>query len=88
MTPTIGRTVLFVLNDGQVRPMIITAVHSADLVNGQVMIDDSNDRMALPESMLGGVKREDAQPKSPVWATSVSYDPNKTAHSWHWPERV
>lgn len=77
-TPSIGRVVHFVLDDGQHRPAFIVRVWSESTVNLLVFTDSDpeaqfNDR--LPQVM---------------WKTSVVHAPadENKPFSWHWPEYV
>ncbi len=84
-----GRIVHYVLPDGyskgQHRPAIIVRVfeslRESGTVNLLVFTDCNNDvdsRDPQTASYGSGV----------VWATSVHYDENKEARTWHWPERA
>jgi hypothetical protein len=85
-TVTIGRTVNFVLKDGQVRPFQIVRVWSNVYVNGVLTFDGSNDANILPNCET--YPHPDPAGRPIMWLTSIHYDANKTPGTWHWPERV
>ena len=72
----VGSIVRFVLSDGTVRPMIVTAVldEGTGMVNGVVFRDGANDDRRLA-----------ANGSATEWVSSVHFDPAKKARSWHWP---
>ncbi len=88
---TPGRTVLFVMKDKTVRPLIVTQVfdNPADpthpLVNGHLLLDGENDRENDPFD----AKLDDAE-EAPLtrWATSIARNDSKQVGTWHWPERT
>ena len=77
MIPSIGRTVHYVLPNGEHRPAIITRVWDqvpteSSVVQLQVFTDGSNDGLQNVE-----------------WRTSVHQDnATKAPNTWHEPERV
>lgn len=87
---TIGRTVNYVLKDGQVRPFLIVRVWGDNPfpgnVNGVLIFDGSNDAHVLPNAEMNPHHNPAGNPQ--VWLTSVHYDANKAPFTWHWPERV
>lgn len=88
-TPSIGRIVHYVLEDGpsagQHRPAIIVRTWPfsiAQLVQLQVFLDQGNDNF----------RQGDDPPANTMWRSSVKHDED-FAHvpafgTWHWPERV
>lgn len=80
MKPTVGRIVNYVLeegpNTGEIRPAIIVKVWSDDMVQLQVFVDNTNDR--IQQGLATGL----------IWKTSVRYSEAADLRSWHWPVRV
>ena len=83
---TIGRTVSFVLNDGQVRPMIVVRAWIGDYINGVLFFDGSNDARLLPEQAHNPHPNPAGMPY--MWMTSVQHDEDRKPGTWHWPARV
>lgn len=89
-TPTIGRIVHYVLQQGprsgEHRPAIIVAVHSETTVNLQVFTDSNevgrfNDAPAIWSA--------ESAPTPLRWVTSAVQDEDTHApNTWHWPERA
>jgi hypothetical protein len=83
---TIGRLVNYVLQDGQIRPLLVVRVWGDVPINGYVngilYFDGSNDARVLPH--------EHPNPAGmPMqWVTSIHYDAEKKPGTWHWPERI
>lgn len=79
---TVGRTVNYVLKDGQIRPLLVVRVWSPVYINGVLTFDGSNDANILPCEHPNPA----AQPT--MWLTSIHYDAEEKPGTWHWPERV
>lgn len=80
---TVGRSVHYVLKDGQVRPLQVTNVHGDEIhVNGVLLFDGSNDVGLLPR------EHADHAGNPFMHLQGIRYDANKTPGTWHWPERV
>ncbi len=86
-----GRMVNFVMKDGSVRPLIITATFNTTddpakaMVNGHLLLDGSNDRENNPY-----IEKPDPEKDAPMtqWVTSAHHDFDKAVGTWHWPERT
>jgi hypothetical protein len=82
-TPTVGRTVNFVLppgaaggfSVGEIRPLIVTQVWAENQVNGHVVLDGRNDS--------GHDDHAYTVPYAPVPPEGAP-----TPGTWHWPARV
>jgi hypothetical protein len=81
---TVGRTVNYVLADGQVRPLNVTRVRGDMLghVNGVLFFDGSNDALLLPRPRSGPI----GEPCK--YLAAIPYDANKNPRTWHLPETV
>lgn len=81
---TVGRSVHYVLADGQVRPLTVTKVRGDELsqVNGTLFFDGSNDAEVLPRPA------ENPATNPIMYVAFVRYDASKSPNTWHWPERV
>lgn len=80
ITPSIGRTVHFVMPNGDHRPAIIVRVWDHTAVQLQVFVDGSNDAGLVHATELGQLT---------VWRTSVHQDADELKPgTWHAPERV
>ena len=80
MAPTIGRTVSFILVDGErTLPLVVTRVWSATTVNGILLTDGSNDRGQIPN-------RPDFSGEHTLWLTSITQ--GDSPGNWKWPERA
>lgn len=79
---TVGRTVHYVLTDGQHRPAtVVRTFPGYDGVNLVVLLDGTNDStVAIAHGFQAGALTG--------WATSVKYSEGKEPFTWHWPERV
>lgn len=86
---TEGRKVHYVMPDNTHRSADV--VHAGEapetegvgLANLYVFLDGQNDAawmVGYPQPIAPGVPI--------LWATSVHYDANKAAGTWHWPEQV
>ena len=87
-SPTPGRTVNYVMKDGQIRPLVIVHVFPSNdpdtqMVNGHLLLDGSNDRHNNPARE----PKEGEHDPLIQWATSVHHDHGKAVGTWHWPNR-
>jgi hypothetical protein len=85
-TPTIGRTVHYVMPNGQHRPAVIVHSYSGQsYANLNVALDGENDRDNL--CTLGEMPPGSAVPAQ-LWRGSVMADFTEAQPgTWHWPER-
>lgn len=81
---TVGRTVHYVLADGQVRPLVVTKVRGDELgqVSGTLFFDGSNDAELLPRPA------ENPATNPIMHVAAVRYEASGWPNTWHWPERV
>jgi hypothetical protein len=90
---SIGRIVHYVLATGEHRPAIIVRVWPGeygndevkDGINVQVFLDGKNDSDCAGED-AGRVLSSECS-AGMAWRTSVRYNGDNLAGSWHWPER-
>lgn len=73
---SIGRTVNYVVAEGEIRPMTIVKVWDNECVNGVQFRDGTND-----DKHDGCITHGQTQ----LWRTSVSYDAGGKVGTWHWP---
>ncbi len=97
---TVGRTVMMVMRDGDVRPMIVTQAFEVtkdmadveqQMVNGQVLLAGGNDlREREGEGSLNNVPEglDVLAGTSTALGWSRHYSETKEPGTWHWPERV
>jgi hypothetical protein len=87
--PTIGRSVHYVLANGEHRPATVVRVGgSTETVNLQVLTDGQGDRAALLQ--VGLMNVDDAKVPNVVLVESVPYadaGAGAATGTWHWPER-
>lgn len=86
-TPSIGRIVHYVLDDGTIQPAIIVAVWSPEngCSNLQVFLDGTN--VQQREDKRTGVTPEEAQ-RGFAWRTSRARSDEPKPGYWHWPPYV
>lgn len=86
-TPSIGRIVHYVLDDGTIRPAIIVAVWSPEsgCSNLQVFVDGTNDHAT--DMKRTGVTAEEAM-RGFAWRTSRACSDGPKPGYWHWPPYV
>lgn len=81
-----GRIVLYVMVNGDVRPMIVVNPEwSSGAVNGVLFFDGSNDRDNHPIPLVAGPSGH--APECARWITSARYDDSQepAAGTWHFP---
>jgi hypothetical protein len=93
-----GRTVHFVLADGEHRPAVIVRVWPGEFpqdevtegINIQVFLDaglpDGGNDRAASSGGAGSVTLQECI-KGMAWRTSVRYSAAPAPGTWHWPER-
>jgi hypothetical protein len=81
---TAGRTVYYVLADGQVRPLIVTRIYgdANGHVNGVLYFDGTNDATLLPRPHTNPAE------EPCMYLSMVPYNVSKIPNTWHWPEEV
>lgn len=86
MRPTKGKTINYVLENGAVRPAIITDVWDGPLYqNGEVNLTvfvDPADGFDRPVVSVPCVPRKDPVISPDAESTTLEF------HTWHWPQRV
>lgn len=84
MNVTVGRTVNYVLQNGEIRPLVVVRVWEGSsipgYINGVLIYDGTNDSGQLSQGA--------ATAACVQWITSTHFDEAKTPGTWHWPVRV